>query len=99
MATIAKEIDFTRGNLYRYFSTKHEIFLKVIEYDFKAYIRDLEKAFGGKDPLPLEEFAMLWAKVFFKHERLLELVSIQFTVIEKNVTVEKLSEFKIGLFG
>jgi hypothetical protein len=29
----------------------------------------------------------------------LELVSIQFTVIEKNVSVEKLAEFKVGLFG
>jgi AcrR family transcriptional regulator len=99
MAKIAEELDFTRANLYKYFSTKHEVFLKVIESDFKAYIRDLEKAFSGKDPLPLEKFARLWSKVFYKHERLLELVSIQFTVIEKNVSVEKLAEFKIGLFS
>lgn len=99
MAKIAKELDFTRANLYKYFSPKHEVFLKVIESDFKVYVSDLEKAFGGKDPLPLEKFAWLWARVFYKHERLLELVSIQLTVIERNVTVEKLAEFKVGLFG
>jgi AcrR family transcriptional regulator len=99
MAKIAKELDFTRANLYKYFSTKHEIFLKIIEYDFMAYVGDLEKAFGGKEPLPLEKFARLWAKVLYKHERLLELVSIQFTIIERNVSVEKLAAFKIGLFG
>lgn len=98
MATIAKEIDFTRGNLYRYFSTKHEIYLKVIEYDLRAYVKELKQAFKNKGKLPLEDFARLWAETFYKNRRLIELISIQYSVIEKNVTVDKLAEFKSALF-
>ena len=96
MLKIAKELDFTRANLYKYFSTKHEVFLKVIESDLRNYIKDLGKVF--KDPLPLEKFARMWAEVLFKHKRLLGLLSILFSIIEKNVTLDKLAEFKIVLF-
>ena len=45
LTTIAKRLSWTRANLYRYVSTKEEIFLDLIEDRMCAYYADLDAAF------------------------------------------------------
>ena len=40
---IAQKTSFTRGNIYKYISTKEEIFLEIIIRDSKKWINDLQK--------------------------------------------------------
>ena len=48
LTTIAKRLSWTRANLYRYVSTKEEIFLDLIEDRMRAYYADLDAAFKPK---------------------------------------------------
>ena len=45
LTTIAKRLSWKRANLYRYVSTKEEIFLDLIEDRMCAYYADLDAAF------------------------------------------------------
>lgn len=98
LAGIAKELSFTRANLYKYVSSKEEIFLKVIEKDEKDWINAIIDGFKDKENISHKEFAQIWAKKLYEHKMLIQLMSIQFSVIEKNTTVEKLVDFKIQFY-
>ncbi len=47
-AMIAKEADFTRSNLYRYFETKEEIFLELLKHDIGVWRSDVLDTFSGQ---------------------------------------------------
>lgn len=98
LASIARKLDFSRGNLYKYVSTKEEIFLNITMQEIDNFFQDIIQTFDNKSSMKVEEFALLWAKTLFRHERLLKLCSILFSTIEKNVTVESLADFKKQLF-
>lgn len=94
--SIAKEANFTRSNLYKYFSTKEEIFLEFLNQDIRKWRKDLVKSFGKKKKYSVKEFAALWVQLLIKHKRLLELLSIMFIHLERNVSVETFMDFKFG---
>lgn len=93
---IAKEANFTRSNLYKYFSTKEEIFLEFLKQDFSKWRKDLVKSFDTKKKYSVKKFAGQWVLILIKHKRLLELLSIMFIHLEKNVSVESFMEFKFA---
>lgn len=94
--SIAKEANFTRSNLYKYFSTKEEIFLEFLKQDIIKWRKDLVRSFGKKKKYSVKEFAKLWVKILIKHKRLLELMAIMFIYLERNVSVETFMDFKFG---
>ena len=51
------------------------------------------------DTLTKEEFCREFTDSYVKHERLLRLMSIMYSVLEKNCSLEKLTEFKKNLIG
>ena len=93
-SAIAKEAKFTRSNLYKYFSSKEEIFLEFLKHDLLLWKKDLMKAFRRNKDYSVEEFATIWVELLFKHGRLMDLLSIMGTFLEKNVTLEYLVAFK-----
>ncbi len=98
LASIAKKLDFSRVNLYNYVSTKEEIYLLLTTDEMSGFFQDILDTFEGIPAITSEEFSLLWAETLFRHERLLKLCSILFSIIEKNVTVQSLAEFKKQLF-
>ena len=94
MASIAKELSFSRVSLYSYAATKEEIFLLVLTRDHKELREQILHAFEGKENISIKEFADLWAKTYYEFKRLLSLYSILLNIIEKNVSLEKLIQFK-----
>ncbi len=98
LASIAKDLNFSRTNIYKYISTKEEIFLLIILKDVKRWICDLEVNFENKSDITVEEFAEIWSKTLFEHKRLIELFSVLYSIIEKNVSVDRLVKYKKELF-
>lgn len=98
LTAIAKKLDFSRENLYKYVSSKEEIYLIVTIDELDAFIQDVILTFEEIHSIGIREFALLWAKTLYRHERLLKLCSILFSIIEKNVSVSCLAEFKQRLF-
>lgn len=98
MASIAKKLPFTRGNLYSYAKTKEEIYLLVLIRDHQNWVNDLQNAFKEESSISIEEFASIWADVYASNPRLLSLYSILYSIIEQNVSLDKLTQFKITFF-
>lgn len=91
---IAREAGFTRSNLYKYFSCKEEIFLAFLKQDIIAWRKDLVKSFRGAKSHSVETFASLWVESLLRNRRLLDLLSVMPSFLEKHVTEESLVDFK-----
>ncbi len=99
LASLSSELSFTRVNLYKYFKTKEEIFLKIIELDIYKLLDRLNLIFKGQPSKDLESFAAKWSAALYSQGRMLELLSKLFSELEKNSSPQKLAEFKTCYFG
>ena len=93
-AMIAKEARFTRSNLYKYFSSKEEIFLAFLKQDIIHWRKDLLRTYGRRKIRSVKTFASTWVEILSRHRRLLDLASILHSFLEKNVTEDTLVDFK-----
>ncbi|MDO3412453.1 TetR/AcrR family transcriptional regulator [Saccharibacillus sp. CPCC 101409] len=94
LTQIARETSFTRGNLYKYISSKEEIYLLVIEDELNDYVNDLKKTIVSDFTRDTDGFAKEWAQATNRHPRMLKLLAMLATIIERNVSLEKLVHFK-----
>ncbi len=94
LAEIANETSFTRGNLYKYISSKEDIYLLVTLDEIVDWIKDLEKTISKEFTREIDDFSKKWANVMYRHQRFLKLISLLYTIIEKNVSLENLIDFK-----
>ncbi|GAA0370852.1 TetR/AcrR family transcriptional regulator [Bacillus horti] len=99
LAKIAKETTFTRGNLYKYISSKEEIYLLVALDEFDGMLYDIKQTFVTEMTHDIPAFARQWAEALDRHPRFLKLISMLFTMIERNVTLERLVDFKKQYLG
>jgi AcrR family transcriptional regulator len=91
---IGKKANFTRSNLYRYFKTKEEVFLRLLTLDM------IEWQISGtqlieQSELNSKNFIALWLPLVAENQRLLRLYEILASVLEMNVSEEALKRFKI----
>jgi len=92
-AMIAKEADFTRSNLYRYFQTKEDIFLELMKHDIALWRADILENFADGN-LSLHEVAEAYVELILKHRRMVKLFTILFILLEPNASLEALTAFK-----
>ena len=97
LSNISKNTSFTRANLYSYVSSKDEIFLKILLKDFGSWVKHLEKKTKSKSDISSEEFIRIWCDSINEHKRLFHLFVLLKFVIEENVGLEPLIEFKTKL--
>ncbi|WP_243387383.1 TetR/AcrR family transcriptional regulator [Bacillus kexueae] len=94
LSKVGKEINFTRANLYKYISTKEDIYILIIMDEINRVIDDMESSLVQADPLDTYTLAHQWANILNNHPRYLKLFSLLFTMLEQNTTLETLIEFK-----
>jgi AcrR family transcriptional regulator len=97
-AMIAKEADFTRSNLYRYFETKEDIFLELLSHDIEIWRNHVLETFPDEF-IPAQEFAERWVNLLLEHARLIKLFTILYTMLERNASMEALVAFKQKTLG
>ncbi|MGD8404851.1 MAG: TetR family transcriptional regulator [Anaerolineales bacterium] len=95
-AMIAKEADFTRSNLYRYFQTKEDIFLELMKHDIAVWRADVLENFTNGNMSPSEAAEIIVALIL-KHKRMVKLFTILFTLLEPNSSLEALTAFKLKI--
>lgn len=93
MGLIAKELGWSRSNLYKYASTQEDVFLSLHSRAQARYIADLRKALAH-GPLEDAQFAATWAKVTGQHTDFLRYQDLLISIIESNASLERLVEFK-----
>jgi len=92
-AMIAKEANFTRSNLYRYFQTREDIFLELLKHDIVVWREDILENFSNGSP-SLREVAEISVELILKHKRMVKLFTILFTLLEPNASRAALTAFK-----
>lgn len=92
---IAREAGFSKPNVYRYFSTREEIFLAIFEEEQGQFVDSLIvrlKRIRAKDPV--DAICRAWVEIAMKHRTWLDLLPQLSMSMEKNSSVEQLVEFK-----
>ena len=98
LSTIAEQLSWSRANLYKYVRTKEEIFLSLAEDARDAYVEALLAAFSECGELEPAEAARRWAGVLVDNEGWFRYLDLLFTIIESNVSHERLVAFKRGYY-
>ena len=92
---IASEAKFTKSNMYRYFSSKEEIFLNVFSHLFEHWVDDCTKRLKKlKRNTTSSSFAKTWTKSLISHQEFLDLTPLLFISLEKNSSFDELIRFK-----
>ena len=94
LTTIAEKLGWSRANLYKYVTTKEEIFLEICAEKMAAYYGSLLSAFPEGNNFTTEVIAEVWAGIVNANQDYMRYVSYLNPVIETNVTVERLAIFK-----
>lgn len=94
LTTIADKLNITRANLYQYVSTKEEIFLELCADKRDVYYDALMVAFPHDCGYSIEVFAEVWAGIINAHTDYLLYSDILSTIVETNVSVDRLASFK-----
>jgi AcrR family transcriptional regulator len=92
---IASQAGFTKSNMYRYFSSKEEIFLNIFSDLFESWVNDCLKSLKKlKSNTSLKTFAKTYVDSHKNHTKFLDLVPILFLSLERNSSYEQLLKFK-----
>ena len=94
LSTIAEKLDWSRANLYKYVTTKEEIYLEIEQDRMTEYLNSLLTVFPEGCKFTPETVAEIWTAQVVSHEDYFRYVSFLLTIIERNVTVERLTVFK-----
>ena len=99
LTTIADELGWSRANLYKYVSTKEEIFLLLAADECRSYFDDLLAAFPEGCGLSPATVAEVWAGIANAHQEYFRLGDLLSAIVETNVTLERLVDFKRGYYA
>ncbi|MBM6816158.1 TetR family transcriptional regulator [Olsenella uli] len=99
LTTIADELGWSRANLYKYVSTKEEVFLLLAGDECDGYFEALLAALPEGCGLAPDVVAEVWAGIANAHQEYFRLGDLLTTIIETNVTVERLACFKRGYYA
>lgn len=99
LTTIADELGWSRANLYKYVTTKEEIFLLLAGDEYASYFEALLAALPEGCGLAPDVVAEVWAGIANAHQEYFRLGDLLTTIIETNVTVERLARFKSGYYA
>ncbi len=100
LSQIASELSFGRTNLYKYFESKEEIYLKLLSEEIAQFGRRLTKAreaAQSDEADPVDNFVHLWTEHLKKEKAMLLLMSLAGNILEKNCSDRILLESKTAM--
>jgi len=96
---IGEKTSFGRSTIYKYYATKEEVLIDLLLMDVIAWIEDVNAFTEKYTVLTKEEYCREFVRTYANNDRLLRLMSILYSLLEKNCSQEKLTEFKRNLIG
>ncbi|KZK95661.1 Nucleoid occlusion factor SlmA [Pseudovibrio sp. Ad46] len=96
LSAVAREVGLAKSSLYRYYESREQILVALLQEEADLMIADFEKSLSEpKSQRDLKGIAKLWAKVCFAHPRLCLLVSQLSPILEHNLSTERIVEAKL----
>lgn len=99
LAAIAERLGWSRAALYKYVTTKEEIFLEICSDKQEAYFTDLLAAYPAHSTYAPAVLAEVWSAQLVSHRDYLRYCDLLFTIIETNVSAERLAAFKTRYYA
>lgn len=97
LKAISKSTTFTRTLIYKYYNTKEEIMLDLLLREVSLWTSSLSTTINTTSRMTKEQYSNFLTNSLESHQKMLHLFAILFTILEKNSSVEKLTEFRIKL--
>jgi AcrR family transcriptional regulator len=85
---ISKKLNITRPAIYKYFRTKDEILVEILLRDLDNLCNDLTDSFDSSKKYAKEEIAAIWTDVMLKNKRIMDVMSLHSSSIEKKISAE-----------
>ena len=96
---IAREAGMSKPNIYRYFSSREEIFLQIFAEEQERLFHSVEVRLGqAASERAVESVVEIWVEEALKHPELMTLLPQLGTSLEKNSSLEQLVPFKKRAF-
>ena len=93
---ISEMTSISRPSIYNYYISREEILLDVLEKEYFKWYKNLKNKFNQNIRLNKKDLCELLIKSFDGFDMFLKLLSIQHSIIEKNCSFEKLTQFKMN---
>ena len=94
---IAKSTSICRSNIYNYYETKEEIFLDILSKEYCRWMEDMDRLMEADAQHSRESYCRIVTDTVENRPRLLRLLSVHHTTIEKNCSLAKITAFKRSL--
>jgi AcrR family transcriptional regulator len=91
---IAAKAGFTKSNVYRYFESREDVLMNLFLRELESFVGDFEAAVAACAAGDIGALAQVSTDTFLAHPRFCALVAILTSVLEQNVSVEKIIELK-----
>lgn len=98
LTTIAKELDMARGNLYKYVMSKEEIFLQIYLQKQKETIEMMMLLLEKEKTITIPILSRVMSVTLNSKFDYIKYHQILNAIIETNVSVEKLADFKLNSY-
>lgn len=98
LKSISERLGWSHAALYKYVGTKEDIFLELCADARGEYTASLLAAYPTGCAYSREVLAQVWTEQLNSHRDYLAYSDLLFTIIETNVSAERLSEFKRGYY-
>ncbi|EHJ52708.1 TetR family transcriptional regulator [Streptococcus macacae] len=96
---ISKETSFTRQAIYKYYQTREEVMLDLLQHYYLKFVRQIEDQLAKQQNMTKESFARILTDASLQYPQMLSLFSILYTIIEEKVAFERLVNFKALIFS
>lgn len=93
---ISEMTSISRPSIYNYYITREEILLDVLEKEYFKWFENFKNSIDENSRLNKKDLCNLLINSFDGFETFLKLLSIQYSILEKKCSFEKLTQFKMN---
>ncbi|MEG2936413.1 MAG: TetR/AcrR family transcriptional regulator [Clostridium sp.] len=94
MKSIASELDFSRSNLYKYYTSKELIFTDILYDDFLLCTEELCNRLDREEKMSHKDLCDFIAEVTARHIRMIGLITFLPPILNKSVEIKDLLIYK-----
>lgn len=94
MKSISTELDFSRSNLYKYYTSKELIFTDILYDDFLICTEELCTRLNNEEKMSHKELCAFIAEVTAKHSRMIGLITFLPPILSKSVDIKEINTYK-----
>ena len=96
---LARQAQMTKSNVYRYFESSEAVLMDVLVEEFVQWHGELGAALGTKAGATVKDIAQAFSATVAARPLLCRLTSILPSILEHNVSLERMAEFKRNLLA